>query len=200
MPKWRSLRVPSGFTSRNPTVSATTVQLVPAGIDPSGSPLPSSVTNSSPSPPSVTLGAPTASPTRSSGSVPGVRGDGCGRAHPAARAKRLASPGFAQRRVELCEREIDVTIGVRARDEARLERRGGEEDAARERGPVPAREQRGVRGLRLGEIPHGTGLDVGAVLRADRKSTRLNSSHGYISYAVFCLKKKKTKVRHTQCS
>src|SRR2546422_11366420 len=29
-------------------------------------------------------------------------------------------------------------------------------------------------------------------LRADRKSTRLNSSHGYISYAVFCLKKKKT--------
>src|SRR5687768_18312370 len=28
---------------------------------------------------------------------------------------------------------------------------------------------------------------------ADRKSTRLNSSHGYISYAVFCLKKKKNK-------
>src|SRR2546422_6218671 len=27
--------------------------------------------------------------------------------------------------------------------------------------------------------------------REDRKSTRLNSSHGYISYAVFCLKKKK---------
>src|SRR2546429_5761371 len=27
-------------------------------------------------------------------------------------------------------------------------------------------------------------------LNADRKSTRLNSSHGYISYAVFCLKKK----------
>src|SRR2546422_3124332 len=31
----------------------------------------------------------------------------------------------------------------------------------------------------------------------DRKSTRLNSSHGYISYAVFCLKKKK---RNTQTS
>src|SRR5687768_17965791 len=35
----------------------------------------------------------------------------------------------------------------------------------------------------------------------DRKSTRLNSSHGYISYAVFCLKKKKkkkkTKHHHT---
>src|SRR2546422_6569846 len=32
----------------------------------------------------------------------------------------------------------------------------------------------------------------------DRKSTRLNSSHGYISYAVFCLKKKKkSKLKHT---
>src|SRR2546422_3306267 len=30
---------------------------------------------------------------------------------------------------------------------------------------------------------------------ADRKSTRLNSSHGYISYAVFCLKKKKNRTR-----
>src|SRR2546422_5843110 len=32
----------------------------------------------------------------------------------------------------------------------------------------------------------------------DRKSTRLNSSHGYISYAVFCLKKKKKK--NTDCN
>src|SRR2546422_5764300 len=31
-------------------------------------------------------------------------------------------------------------------------------------------------------------VDLGPL---DRKSTRLNSSHGYISYAVFCLKKKK---------
>src|SRR2546422_6725348 len=30
--------------------------------------------------------------------------------------------------------------------------------------------------------------------KGDRKSTRLNSSHGYISYAVFCLKKKKNKI------
>src|SRR3989449_3290813 len=37
--------------------------------------------------------------------------------------------------------------------------------------------------LERGEDP----LDDGV----DRKSTRLNSSHGYISYAVFCLKKKK---------
>src|SRR5687768_18201130 len=33
--------------------------------------------------------------------------------------------------------------------------------------------------------------DVVEPVEADRKSTRLNSSHGYISYAVFCLKKKK---------
>src|SRR2546422_8335127 len=31
----------------------------------------------------------------------------------------------------------------------------------------------------------------------DRKSTRLNSSHGYISYAVFCLKKKNNKKTRT---
>src|SRR5690606_39659442 len=35
------------------------------------------------------------------------------------------------------------------------------------------------------------GLPVGAVYGLDRKSTRLNSSHVKISYAVFCLKKKK---------
>src|SRR2546429_7176790 len=35
------------------------------------------------------------------------------------------------------------------------------------------------------------GRDAGG----DRKSTRLNSSHGYISYAVFCLKKKKNAIR-----
>src|SRR2546430_4185142 len=39
---------------------------------------------------------------------------------------------------------------------------------------------------------------VEAFLQADRKSTRLNSSHSQISYAVFCLKKKKT-YRHLLC-
>src|SRR2546422_6531248 len=34
----------------------------------------------------------------------------------------------------------------------------------------------------------------------DRKSTRLNSSHGYISYAVFCLKKKKKKNKCWECA
>src|SRR2546429_3620901 len=40
-------------------------------------------------------------------------------------------------------------------------------------------------------LPGTTGVAFLRQLR-DRKSTRLNSSHGYISYAVFCLKKKKT--------
>src|SRR2546427_9250033 len=35
------------------------------------------------------------------------------------------------------------------------------------------------------------GVIPGAVVARDRKSTRLNSSHSQISYAVFCLKKKK---------
>src|SRR2546422_5405772 len=35
------------------------------------------------------------------------------------------------------------------------------------------------------------GIARSTTLPRDRKSTRLNSSHGYISYAVFCLKKKK---------
>src|SRR6516165_670603 len=37
-------------------------------------------------------------------------------------------------------------------------------------------------------------------LAADRKSTRLNSSHSQISYAVFCLKKKITSIKLRQCS
>src|SRR2546429_6845075 len=40
------------------------------------------------------------------------------------------------------------------------------------------------------------GSAINAMIR-DRKSTRLNSSHGYISYAVFCLKKKKTNHTYT---
>src|SRR5256884_3774403 len=39
--------------------------------------------------------------------------------------------------------------------------------------------------------------DRGRYRGEDRKSTRLNSSHGYISYAVFCLKKKKNNHKQT---
>src|SRR5256886_12815037 len=42
-------------------------------------------------------------------------------------------------------------------------------------------------------LPPGGVVGVAAGARGDRKSTRLNSSHSQISYAVFCLKKKKIK-------
>src|SRR2546429_4031633 len=44
----------------------------------------------------------------------------------------------------------------------------------------------------LEDLVHPLERDLPARPEGDRKSTRLNSSHGYISYAVFCLKKKKT--------
>src|SRR2546422_7835853 len=48
-------------------------------------------------------------------------------------------------------------------------------------------------GQPLARLPAERPVDAlgGDLEEADRKSTRLNSSHGYISYAVFCLKKKK---------
>src|SRR2546430_12537417 len=56
------------------------------------------------------------------------------------------------------------------------------------------------RALRLGLV---AGFGLSATTRkylrlwfGDRKSTRLNSSHSQISYAVFCLKKKKIKTNH----
>src|SRR5688572_31304635 len=48
-----------------------------------------------------------------------------------------------------------------------------------------------VRDGTLAPAPYSIGAYVPAV---DRKSTRLNSSHSQISYAVFCLKKKKIKI------
>src|SRR2546429_4587962 len=50
-------------------------------------------------------------------------------------------------------------------------------------GRMPGGRYRGAAGRDRTELREQSGLD--------RKSTRLNSSHGYISYAVFCLKKKK---------
>src|SRR3712207_7124754 len=44
---------------------------------------------------------------------------------------------------------------------------------------------------RFGTFGHVYGPDGMRLSRRDRKSTRLNSSHANISYAVFCLKKKK---------
>src|SRR5438270_3410726 len=70
--------------------------------------------------------------------------------------------------------------GPRVGDETRADTRGLE-DASRRR---PAVLDHAV----ARHVEHGDGR---AVERVDRKSTRLNSSHSQISYAVFCLKKKK---------
>src|SRR2546422_5195964 len=73
-------------------------------------------------------------------------------------------------------------------------RRGFDEQILHEaKAPVLARfEAAHDRVFRLMEVLRS--VPIGRVIAAadvtDRKSTRLNSSHGYISYAVFCLKKK----------
>src|SRR5256885_5090674 len=56
--------------------------------------------------------------------------------------------------------------------------------------------------LRLNKVIAGMPQAVNgkkAVYKVDRKSTRLNSSHLVISYAVFCLKKKKKTITHVSC-
>src|SRR5689334_24382019 len=73
-------------------------------------------------------------------------------------------------------RSSDLAVAFAPRRRAACER---ERDAARPRRRCSSRAHLGGRG----------GL-VLAPLAADRKSTRLNSSHSSISYAVFCLKKK----------
>src|SRR2546427_2047007 len=57
-------------------------------------------------------------------------------------------------------------------------------------------ERRLAQELRQVAIAGGAVKVVAEVLAEDRKSTRLNSSHSQISYAVFCLKKKKTTTRY----
>src|SRR2546429_1744075 len=61
----------------------------------------------------------------------------------------------------------------------------------RSRSPVPSVRRKADRHPSTGVFGSHIVLDEGRSRKQDRKSTRLNSSHGYISYAVFCLKKKK---------
>src|SRR5688572_31540180 len=63
----------------------------------------------------------------------------------------------------------------------------GRRGRAGARGSQHRRARRGTRRLHQERPAAGSGIGS-----QDRKSTRLNSSHSQISYAVFCLKKKKT--------
>src|SRR2546429_6414271 len=65
---------------------------------------------------------------------------------------------------------------------------GGEPSAFRAPLSLPCSFHSAIPGSLSGSVANANRLE-GKPL--DRKSTRLNSSHGYISYAVFCLKKKK---------
>src|SRR2546429_1535635 len=58
-----------------------------------------------------------------------------------------------------------------------------------------------IAGQRLSTLGDNAKTDFRA-MKMDRKSTRLNSSHGYISYAVFCLKKKNKRlsIPTSQCN
>src|SRR5258708_30286404 len=60
------------------------------------------------------------------------------------------------------------------------------------RSPLPSQAQAALGTRAVAVVPAGIGY-ARAAGQLDRKSTRLNSSHQIISYAVFCLKKKKTK-------
>src|SRR2546430_17107273 len=61
---------------------------------------------------------------------------------------------------------------------------------------APKHAQERAANLRGGPLIVGQQLLPGAPAGVDRKSTRLNSSHSQISYAVFCLKKKKNEHIH----
>src|SRR5580698_10721397 len=96
------------------------------------------------------------------------------------------------------ECEIDNRIGVEVaqRDRARQGRTGQRRvdlgDLDRALGPPPDAIESHGHVRRIAELRVVDGV-IRQHSQADRKSTRLNSSHMSISYAVFCLKKKKTK-------
>src|SRR5690242_21786414 len=74
-----------------------------------------------------------------------------------------------------------------------LERQAGPDESDRRADPALAVETNGGR-VHRDRADHLAPLTVDENVRpGDRKSTRLNSSHMSISYAVFCLKKKKKK-------
>src|SRR5690606_41136780 len=77
-------------------------------------------------------------------------------------------------------------LQLRSGGPARRAARRADDGARTERDPRPDQPAACTRRTRRGRQLR----EHAAVLRTDRKSTRLNSSHVKISYAVFCLKKK----------
>src|SRR2546422_7042918 len=101
----------------------------------------------------------------------------------AAKASHFRSGDHVISWISPSESGTGIDVRTRNGDSSTISRREGfrcADTAVRLSGPASNGEKSGSTSR--GEPP---------VLRIDRKSTRLNSSHGYISYAVFCLKKKK---------
>src|SRR5437763_12274973 len=120
---------------------------------------------------------------RSCGASPVGRGRRVPRAH-CRTDDRAACQGASPGRVHACGQEHAGTQGARRH----VVRIGGTE-------------AQGACGARFLEGRPGRGRARGEGLRErDRKSTRLNSSHRCISYAVFCLKKKKINNTNWTCN
>src|SRR2546422_6019047 len=99
-------------------------------------------------------------------------------------ARRIPAKGKRARRAQRrCEEDIHALWRHAAYAKQRAERTAGAADQE------PQRQHVVGEAAQTGHV--GVERQPGAQLIRDRKSTRLNSSHGYISYAVFCLKKKK---------
>src|SRR2546422_995212 len=129
----------------------------------------------------------------------------------------MCSPASARAGVELDEERLGIQHDAvphdahRALQDARGDlvqhelACGGVDRVARVRAALIAHDEVGALGEHVDDLPLALvpplsaddhdAVDLGSE-HGDRKSTRLNSSHGYISYAVFCLKKKK-KYKHS---
>src|SRR2546422_5173560 len=101
-----------------------------------------------------------------------------------ARPPPLGFPRPCRRRPVAREKAFELPAGEEVLERAPHARAQPREGGGAERG-----------GLDHVRPRHGHSQEVRleVPVARDRKSTRLNSSHGYISYAVFCLKKKKKK-------
>src|SRR2546422_6308534 len=107
-----------------------------------------------------------------------------------------ASPA---RHAARCVRSADSAGNCASPSRGRGRPRAPRRPPAVERRGRPPRKHanRGSRTVKHGGARRPPGRRWTSATYLDRKSTRLNSSHGYISYAVFCLKKKKKQIKNT---
>src|SRR2546422_9328411 len=114
-------------------------------------------------------------------------------------ANLLSRPDRVRRRAQRDELQqlVEPRVGAIVRSRLRELRSGGQHEHRRAQtvGRVGGAQRGGEIRLRavdaIGKRVAQRVQRRRVALELDRKSTRLNSSHGYISYAVFCLKKKK---------